>query len=49
MKVIKLKEADGEDASFERKLLKDWQRYEGYESAGNALRTIGKSTRRGIK
>jgi len=33
--VIKGKEARGEDASFERRLLKSWSKYEGWEEAGN--------------
>jgi len=35
--VIKSKEARGADASFERGLLKSWQKYEGYEGAKEAL------------
>lgn len=34
---IKLKEASGEDASFERGLLKSWSKYEGWEDAGKKL------------
>ena len=30
---IKLKEAKGISAEFERKLLKDWSQYKGYKSA----------------
>lgn len=37
------KEADGEDASFERGLLKSWSKYPGWESAGKVLRTLGKA------
>jgi len=40
--IIIWKENHNEDASFERKLLRSWQKYEGYESAGEALRTLGK-------
>jgi len=36
-KVIISKEKRGEDASFERKLLKSWSAYEGYEGAKKAL------------
>jgi len=32
--VIISKEAKGEDASYERSLLKAWSKYEGYEDAG---------------
>ena len=39
--VIKSKEARGEDASFERGLLKSWQKYEGYEEAKEALAGCG--------
>lgn len=46
--IIILKEANGKDATFERKLLKSWAKYQGYESAGEALRTLGKPTRRGV-
>ena len=35
--IIKSKEARGESAKFERDLLKSWGRYEGYESAKEAL------------
>ena len=48
-KIIITKEADGEDASFERRLLRSWQNYQGYESAGEALRTLGKSKFSGIR
>ena len=41
-KIIIWKEAHGEDASFERKLLKSWAKYEGYEGAKEAYRTLGK-------
>ena len=48
-KIIITKEADGEDASFERRLLRSWSNYVGYEGAGEALRTIGKSKSGRIK
>jgi len=35
--VIVSKEAKGEDASFERKLLEAWANHPGYESAKQAL------------
>ena len=35
--IIISKEAKGEDTSFERKLLKSWGRYKGWESARKAL------------
>ena len=51
VKVIKLKESatPPEDASFERKLLKDWEKYEGYEGAGNAYRALERPTRKPLK
>jgi hypothetical protein len=36
------KEADGEDASFERKLLKSWAKFEGWELAQDELDSLGK-------
>ena len=41
--LIIAKEASGEDATRERKILKSWTKYEGYETAGEAYRTLGKS------
>jgi len=41
--VIRNKEARGEDASFERELLKSWAKYPGWESAGMAVGTRKKS------
>jgi len=35
--VIRSKEARGEDASFERELLRSWAKYPSWEDAGNAL------------
>ena len=35
--VIFEKEANGEDTSFERGLLKDWKKYPGWEDAGKPL------------
>ena len=43
--IIKSKESKGQDASFERDLLKSWSKYEGYESAKQALDTLGKPVR----
>ena len=37
---IRAKEAKGQDASFERVLLKSWSRYEGYEGAKEALSAL---------
>jgi len=34
---IKAKEAVGQDASFERGLLRSWSKHEGYEGAKEAL------------
>ena len=39
--VVTNKEARGEDASFERCLLKSWSRYEGWESANLKEQTKG--------
>jgi hypothetical protein len=36
------KEAKGMDASFERKLLKPWAKFEGWELAQDALDSLGK-------
>lgn len=38
--LIKKKEAKGQDASFERSLLKSWAAYEGYEKAKEALSAL---------
>ena len=35
--IIKLKEAQGKDASFERGLLRAWSKHKGYELAKQAL------------
>ena len=43
VKVIKSKEAKGQKATFERNLLKEWVRYEGYEGAKQALADCGKA------
>lgn len=40
--IIKSKEAKGQDASFERDLLKAWSGYEGYEGAKQALADLPK-------
>ena len=42
------KEAKGEDASFERSLLKSWAKYPGWEDAQNALSSLGKSKPGGV-
>ena len=47
--IIIWKESHNQDAGFERKLLKSWAKYEGYESAGEALRTLGKPVRSPLK
>jgi len=39
---IKLKEAKGMNATFERDLLKAWSKYPGYEAAKEALAKIDK-------
>lgn len=43
--IIVSKEARGEDASFERKLLKSWAKYPGWQDAGKPFgtREISKS------
>lgn len=38
--VIISKERRGEDASFERALLRFWSKYKGFEGAKEALKTI---------
>ena len=40
--IIKSKELKGQDANFERNLLKSWSRHEGYEGAKQALADCGK-------
>ena len=35
---ITLKEAKGQDATFERGLLKSWSKYPGWEDAASAIR-----------
>ena len=40
--IIISKESKGEDATFERKLLKSWSKYKGYEKAKDALAECGK-------
>jgi len=37
------KEKKGQDAMFERNLLKSWSKYEGWESAKQALKDCGKA------
>lgn len=46
--VIIAKEAKGEDADFERKLLEAWSKYPGYESAKHALAKIDKGGQRNV-
>lgn len=41
--VIKGKESRGEDASYERDLLKAWSKVKGWEAAGRALVSLEKS------
>ena len=43
---IKIKEANGKDATFERNLLKSWSKYEGYESAKEVLKGLNHQTAR---
>ena len=38
--VVRNKEARGEDASFERALLKSWSKYQGYEDAEKGLSAL---------
>jgi hypothetical protein len=38
--IIRMKEARGADASFERDLLKAWSAYPGYESAKGVLESL---------
>lgn len=38
---IALKEADDEDTSFERKLLKNWSKYPGWEDARMVPLVVG--------
>ena len=40
--IIKGKEGRGEDASFERNLLRSWSKYKGYETAKQALADCGR-------
>jgi len=40
------KEARGEDAKFERSLLRAWGHYEGWSAASDALGSLGKSKSR---
>lgn len=37
---IRIKEANGKDATFERNILKGWAEYEGYESAKETLKSL---------
>lgn len=47
--VILSREARGEEAFFERDLLKSWSKYKGYETAQDALDSLGKSKIRRVK
>lgn len=40
--IIRIKEANGENTSFERELLKQWPKYPGYESAKEVLSSLVK-------
>jgi len=40
--IIKRKESEEEDATFERNLLDAWSEYEGWESAKDILAKLGK-------
>ena len=42
--VVRNKEARGEDASFERNLLKHWSKYKGWESASLSVANKPKSS-----
>ena len=42
---IRIKEANGKDATFERNLLKEWSKVKGYESAKDYLAKMGKPFR----
>jgi len=46
---IKRKEARGEDAKYERSLLKSWSEYEGWEFASDVLATLKRSTYKRVK
>ena len=46
---IRSKEAKGQDATYERSLLKSYSEYKGYESAKQVLIKLGKPTSSGIK
>ena len=41
--IIKIREAQGKDATFERDLLKHWSKHKGYESAKKVLDKLGGS------
>ena len=43
------KELEGEDTKFERSLLRAWGQFKGWESALDALASLGKSKSRGVK
>ena len=43
--IIRIKEAQGHDASYERGLLKIWSKVEGYEAAEQALADLQTSSR----
>lgn len=39
-RIIKLKEKNGHDATFERDILKEWSTYSGWEYAGECLQSL---------
>lgn len=45
VEAIKIKEAKGKDTTFERNLLKEWSKVEGYEVAKDCLTKLGKPLR----
>ncbi len=48
-RIIKLKEKNGHDATFERDLLKEWSTYSGWEYAGECLQGMPLATGRKIR
>ena len=40
--IIRAKEKNGHDATYEREILKAWAKYPGYESAKKALEELNK-------
>jgi len=45
VRLIKLKEKNGHDATFERDLLKSWSTYSGWEYAGECLEHMPVATK----